>query len=183
MAFSAEYLEQLKTLHNKSSFGSGSDIPEIVKNILDKGQIKSFLDFGSGKGFTSQAIKKQYPDIQLYSYDPVTSPIQLPKEVDMVYSSDVLEHIEPDLLEKTLSELFLIAKKYQYHLIACHPAKKVLSDGRNAHLIIEKPEWWQYKIKKLGWTTEYEKVTERFVERLNINVVKYITVIKNEKSV
>ena len=77
---------------------------------------------------------------QVYNYDPVTSPIDLPKKADLVYSSDVLEHIEPDQLESVLNNLYSIADKYQYHLIACHPAKKKLSDGRNAHLIIEKPK-------------------------------------------
>jgi hypothetical protein len=30
--------------------------------------------------------------------------------------------------------------------IACYPAKKHLPDGRNAHLIIESPDWWRTKI-------------------------------------
>mgnify|MGYP007000267248 len=72
-----------------------------------------------------------------------TSPINLPEKTDLVYSSDVLEHIEVDQLETVIDKLYSIANKYQYHLIACHPAKKRLSDGRNAHLIIEKPEWWK----------------------------------------
>ena len=79
MAHSAEYLKQLKTLHSKSAFGSGADIPKIVKEILDSGEVNSFLDFGSGKGYLSQAISKEYPDIKLYTYDPVTSPIDLPE--------------------------------------------------------------------------------------------------------
>jgi hypothetical protein len=105
MSISNEYLNQLKILHSKSAFGSGSQIPEIVKNILDTGNIKSFLDFGSGKGFLSNQIAKEYPNIKLYTYDPVTSPIDLPINVDMTYSSDVLEHIEPDLLDETLQDL------------------------------------------------------------------------------
>jgi hypothetical protein len=28
-------------------------------------------------------------------------------------------------------------------LIACFKSKKSLPDGRNAHLIIETPDWWQ----------------------------------------
>jgi len=30
--------------------------------------------------------------------------------------------------------------------IACYHAKKHLPDGRNAHLIVESPEWWRDKI-------------------------------------
>ena len=114
----------------------------------------------------------------MYTYDPVTSPIDLPESVDMIYSSDVLEHVEPELIDKTLVDLFNRASKYQYHLIACHPAKKFLNDGRNAHLIIETPKWWKKKLKTFGWTVEYEEISERYIERLDINVIKYITVLK-----
>ena len=91
------------------------------------------------------------------------SPIEIPSQVDLVYSSDVLEHVEPDLIDETINHLFSISN-YQYHLIACHPAKKALSDGRNAHLIIEDPSWWLKKFEaQLGneWeivsTDDYEK--------------------------
>lgn len=182
MAFTAKYLEQLKDLHGKSNFGSGATLPKVVKQILDTGEIKSFLDFGSGKGYTSAIIKEQYPHIDLYTYDPVTSPIELPAQVDMTYSSDVLEHIEPKLLQKTLDDLFARTKKYQYHLIACHPAKKKLSDGRNAHLIIENPKWWKRKLQPYNWIIEHEKIDERYIERFDLNAIKYITVLKNETS-
>ena len=178
MAHSAEYLKQLKTLHSKSAFGSGADIPKIVKEILDSGEVNSFLDFGSGKGYLSQAISKEYPDIKLYTYDPVTSPIDLPDQVDMTYSSDVLEHVEIDMLEKTLDDLFNRTTKYQYHLIACHPAKKKLRDGRNAHLIIEDPKWWKRQLDRYNWTITYKNITERYVQKFDINVIKYITVLK-----
>tara|TARA_R110002153_G_scaffold104366_1_gene242139 strand:+ start:293 stop:832 length:540 start_codon:yes stop_codon:yes gene_type:complete len=178
MAVSKEYLEQLTELHNRSKFGSGESIPNIVSEILENKNITSILDFGSGKGLTSNALAEKYPDIKLYTYDPVTSPINLPQSVDMIYSSDVLEHVEPKLIDQTLTDLFNRASKYQYHLIACHPAKKKLNDGRNAHLIIETPSWWKSKLEMFGWTVEYEKITERYVEKFDINSIKYITVLK-----
>jgi len=178
MAHSAEYLKQLKTLHSNSAFGSGADIPAVVKEILDSGEVNSFLDFGSGKGYLSQAISEAYPHIKLYTYDPVTSPIDLPEQVDMTYSSDVLEHIEPELLQETLEDLFNRVTKYQYHLIACHPAKKILQDGRNAHLIVEQPKWWKKKLGQFRWKISHENIKERYVEKYDLNIVKYITVIK-----
>jgi hypothetical protein len=180
VAHSKEYLDQLRKLHKKTSFGSGREIPRIVSNIIEKQKIESFLDFGSGKGLLSNKLCSQYPDLTLYTYDPVTSPIELPDTVDMIYSSDVLEHIEPVLLDETLADLFNRATTYQYHLIACHPAKKHLADGRNAHLIIETPEWWKKKLSTFGWTVEFEETkTSVFDKRgLYIDIIKYITVLK-----
>ena len=51
--------------------------------------------------------------LNLYTYDPVTSPIELPSEVDITYSSDVLEHVEPKHIDQTLDKLFAITNLYK----------------------------------------------------------------------
>lgn len=163
MSFTPEYLDELKALHSKDAFGKASGIPDAVVELKAQHDFSSILDFGCGKGNTSKSFKQTWPDTEVFSYDPVMSPIEIPSQVDLVYSSDVLEHVEPDLIDETLDHLFSISN-YQYHLIACHPAKKALSDGRNAHLIIEEPSWWLQKFEAhLGndWeiisTDEYDK--------------------------
>ena len=125
----------------------------------------------------------QSDTMQIYSYDPITSPIELPDKVDLVYSRDVLEHIEPENIDATLERLFTIGQKYQHHLIACHPAKKGLADGRNAHLIIEKPEWWRNKIQAIpGWRIINDwstgPKTKHFKNNVTIDIVKYIVILE-----
>ena len=149
-----------------------------VQDLISKEGLASVLDFGCGKGMPFTQLKDV---ITVHNYDPVTSPIPLPNDSDIVYSSDVLEHIEVDQLDQVIDKLYNIASKYQYHLIACHPAKKKLSDGRNAHLIIEKPEWWKAildkKNKELGWEMISEESTDRMVSLKkgpDIRVIKYI---------
>ena len=65
MAHSKEYLKELQKLHSKSAFGSGKEIPQPVVELLDSGEVKSMLDFGSGKGLTSLTVKEKYPHISL----------------------------------------------------------------------------------------------------------------------
>ena len=182
MAHSKEYLEELKLLHNKKTFGLNKNIPDIVKKLIDEKNIKSFLDYGAGKGHTSNTISETYPDIELHTFDPATFPNPLPDQVELTYSSDVLEHIEPDLINETLQDLCNRSTRYQYHLIACHPAKKALSDGRNAHLIIESPKWWKNKIEALnGWNVIHEEITERHAKVKKgppRHVVKYIVILE-----
>jgi hypothetical protein len=92
-------------------------------------------------------------------------------------STDVLEHVEPVYLEETLK--FLSTKsRYIYHQIACSPAKLILPDGRNAHLIIEGQEWWRqkfldlnYKIISEDWL-EYTKFSKEL--RRDLLIKKYI---------
>jgi len=182
MSYSHEYLEELKVLHSKKTFGQNRNIPEVVHNLIQQHNIKSFLDFGAGKGLTSDTIKKEYPKIKLYTYDPATFPYPLPEKVELTYSSDVLEHIEPDLIDETLQDLSSRSTRYQYHLIACHPAKKALSDGRNAHLIVENPTWWKNKIEALdGWKIIFETIKERHAPVKKgppKHVVKYIVILE-----
>ncbi len=182
MAHTAEYVEELKKLHEKKSFGISSKIAKEVVECIEKYNVKSLLDFGCGKGYTLEAVKNRYPDIDCMGYDPGREGFdKLPDAVDFIYSSDVLEHIEPDQLDETLRDLYDRAGKAMYHLIACHPAKKELSDGRNAHLIIEKPEWWREKLTSLGWKIikeeikEYTTIPKKGGPRL---IVKYLVVIE-----
>jgi len=178
---SEEYKKQISTLHKKA-FGSGKDLhSELIKLLED--DINSALDFGCGKGHMTNAVKEQFSSLKLYSYDPITAPIELPKNVDLIFSSDVLEHIEPEYIDETLDKLFSIATKTQYHLIACSPAKKTLPDGRNAHLIIESPQWWKNKLSKYSWTFEYEEIQERDVQRADrvLHVIKYIVVLRKNQ--
>ena len=49
---------------------------------------------------------------------------------------------------------------YIYHLISCAPAKLILPDGRNAHLIQQEPDWWKQKHLDLG----YEIIKEEYRE-------------------
>lgn len=184
MAHSSDYVKELEKLHSRKTFGSAGSVPNIVKEIVESHNIKSVLDYGAGKGNTSAAFRNQYPDLIVHSFDPVTFPGPLPETVELIYSSDVLEHVEPELIDKTLNDLCSIATKYQYHLIACHPAKKALSDGRNAHLIIESPKWWKRKIESLsGWKIVNEDIleyTSTVKKGPPLNITKYIVVLVKE---
>ena len=160
---SKEYQAELEKLHSsRASFGLGRKIPRDVRKMIKIGSIKSVLDYGCGKG--KPFSQWENDKLKVFNYDPVTSPIELPDQVDLVHSNDVLEHVEPGLLQDVIDKFFSIGQKYQYHLIACHPAKKKLSDGRNAHLIIEQPDWWRAKIKNPNWKIIHEEVINRTVQ-------------------
>lgn len=182
MNISQEYIKELKTLHEKKSFGISSKIPDEVINCIEKYNIKSLLDFGCGKGHTLEAFKKNFPNIECIGYDPAREGYNtLPESIDFIYSSDVLEHIEPDQLDDTLFDLYSRVNKAMYHLIACHPAKKALSDGRNAHLIIETPEWWRKKLTSLGWNIVSESIKEYTTQPKKgpeLFITKYIVIIE-----
>lgn len=187
---SKDYVEQLKVLHDGKTFGTAARLPEDFVKIVEEKGVKSILDFGCGKGNTTIAMQEKWPDMKIYSYDPVTAPIDLPEQVDMVYSSDVLEHVEPNEIDETLDNLFSISN-HQYHYIACHLAKKTLTDGRNAHLIVEPSAWWEEKMNNnLGdsWQmthsetkTKVGKTKKPFMGSTTVVQEKYLVILERVK--
>ena len=158
MTTSEQYRKLLQSQHQNNNWGSSRDIPEMAQSCIDIYSPSSILDFGAGKGLVTAALVSDYPDIDVQGYEPSRSQDVLPDKVDMVFSKDVLEHIEPDRLEYVLSDLHRRTSKVQFHLIACHKAIHFLEDGRNAHLIIETPDWWQRKFRSLGFRIVEEAV-------------------------
>lgn len=148
---SNEYLEQIKQLHESdSSWGNRIAIPKKIVSLIEQFNPKTILDFGCGKGYLTAALQEKYSDIVIHGWDPSRhSYSDLPESVDMIFSIDVLEHVEPAFLEGTLLNLMHRTNKLMYHFIACYPAHAMLADGRNAHLIVEGPAWWRDKFLAL----------------------------------
>ena len=71
----------------------------------------------------------------------------------------IRDSIEPVYLDQTLQYLST-KSRYIYHLIALSPAKLILPDGRNAHLILESADWWRDKFLKLGYKIHGEHYME-----------------------
>lgn len=140
-------------IHKSTPFGKRSKIPKELKKFLEKINPKSLCDFGCGKGNLIEIFKESYPAIQITGYDPANEKFNDPidgKFFDLLISTDVLEHVEPEYIDITLNYL-ADKSRYIYHKIALSPAKLILPDGRNAHLIQESPDWWRKKFLDLDY--------------------------------
>ena len=106
-------------------------------------------DYGAGKKRLYESLEKLNNSPQEYfPYDPAFPEYGEPKSADLVCCIDVLEHIEPDLIDNVIKELSLITTNIGFYTIHMGPAGKVLSDGRNAHLIQQPSSWWLEKLVK-----------------------------------
>jgi len=148
MIIDPNYQAQLAEMHSQGRFVRGSKTFGSVQPFLTQYQLTSVLDFGCGHGALMASIQQAYPDMRVEGYDPGNpAHNRVPKRsFDAVVSADVFEHIEPKHFVETLrliSDKMIIAGWFR---IACYPAKKHLPDGRNAHLIIESPDWWREQL-------------------------------------
>lgn len=154
---SREYLEEQKKLHAspRGYGGKGNKWAEVVVGLAAHYKCASILDYGCGQGTLAIALKQLGRDCR--QYDPaIPKHAAMPEPSDLVVCTDVIEHIEPDCLDSVLKHLRMLTKKALFFVAATRPASKTLSDGRNAHLIIESAEWWAAKVSAAGFTIRPE---------------------------
>lgn len=146
--------------------GFGGDGKKHAERVLEFAQeigAKSIVDYGCGEGTLKPALQRLGWSGFLCEYDPAMKGKEaLPKPAHLLVCTDVLEHIEPDRLERVMRHQFLVAERGAFVTIATRPANKVLPDGRNAHLIQENPDWWSEKIIAAGWeiSRRFDKMKE-----------------------
>lgn len=143
MLISDEYREQNKRLHSQGNYGvSGSKWAEPVRSLASTLGTQDILDYGCGRRTLESSL-----GFAIRNYDPCIEGLDSPPDAaQIVVCTDVLEHIEPQHLESVLDDLERVTLGVGFFVIANRPAKKTLSDGRNAHLIQEGPRWWLPKL-------------------------------------
>ncbi len=146
--YSKQYLAELKELHYdpKRPNGFGGKVKDLgqAHNYINYWMPSNCLDYGCGKGVILSHLNEKFPNTEFIGYDPAL-PMWDNKptnKFDMVFSNDVLEHIEPNFINSVLQDIDQYATKYIWLRIDTQPARKELSDGRNAHLIIQNESWW-----------------------------------------
>jgi hypothetical protein len=150
-----EYRNMNKELHDTNKYygTSGHRYLGAIIDVAKVIQTQDILDYGCGK--STLANNLPFP---IKQYDPaVPKHSELPKPADLVVCTDVLEHIEPECVDDVIDHLASVTRIACFITVAIRPAKKFLSDGRNAHLIQALPIWW---IKKLEARFEVKDLKE-----------------------
>ncbi len=142
---SEEYRKMQEELHQNPNYGVASvQYAPIVVQVLDQVRPAELLDYGAGKGRLGETLKTLMPNPpQIRHYDPARPEwAATPQPAPFVTCIDVLEHIEPELLDNVLDDLQRVTSGHGVFTVHTGPAIKVLADGRNAHLIQQPPAWW-----------------------------------------
>jgi hypothetical protein len=161
---SDDYRKQQEKLHENPNYGVASvQFAPMVTKIINQTQVDELLDIGAGKCRLFENIKPDHR-MKLQAYDPAIPELSAdPRPMQMTTCIDVLEHIEPELLDNFLD--FLRDKTLEIGFFTVHtgPAMKVLPDGRNAHLIQQPPAWWLPKILDRFELQTFQKMENGFM--------------------
>ena len=140
-----DYRKMQQQLHENPKYGVASvHYAPMVAQVVETLGAREMLDYGAGKGrlgTTLREIMKNPPAIR--HYDPAIPEWSArPEPCGLVACIDVLEHIEPDLLDHVLDDLQRVVAGVGVFTVHIGAAQKVLPDGRNAHLIQQPAAWW-----------------------------------------
>lgn len=141
---SEAYRQMQQALHQNPNYGVASlAFAPTVAEVIRQSGIRSVSDYGAGKKNLLKGLAQAgVAQLQYHPYDPAFPEYGSPQPADLVCCIDVLEHVEPELLDNVLQELARITVNLGFFSIHQGPAAKVLSDGRNAHLIQQPSSWW-----------------------------------------
>jgi len=140
-----EYRQMQQKLHENPAYGVASvGYAPLVAQFIEQFGVTEMLDYGAGKGRLGAALRSQLRrPLQIHHYDPAIAEWSAaPEPCGFVACIDVLEHIEPALIENVLDDLKRVTAGGGVFTVHTGPAVKFLSDGRNAHLIQQPPSWW-----------------------------------------
>lgn len=145
---SEAYRAEQQALHQNPNYGVASlGFAPTVKQLFERTKAKSISDYGAGKCNLRRGLNEAgLADFEYFPYDPAFPEYGLPTPADLVTCIDVLEHIEEPFLDNVLNDLQVIVRRVGFFSIHSGPAIKVLSDGRNAHLIQQPSSWWLPKL-------------------------------------
>lgn len=163
-------LEMYKQMHAEGHFPGHSTEKnsDAIKSLIDRYKAETILDFGSGKGeqYTVLKLHEKWGVPMPKRYDPAVPGLdKMPGAFDLfdgVICCDVLEHLEGHELREAIFHASLRATKFCFFSVNVKPAKKLLPDGRNAHLTIQTPEWWTGHIMACQFHNSPAEISVRF---------------------
>jgi 2-polyprenyl-3-methyl-5-hydroxy-6-metoxy-1,4-benzoquinol methylase len=144
---SSEYKSTLNDTHKltNNQWGGGHSVDKLPKyeSVLKSLEVKTILDYGCANGKFKIYMNKKKPDYTVFEYDPgIVGKDTLPLPCDYVVCCDVMEHVEPDLLDNVMTHLKSLVVKGGFFNISTKEAVTLLADGTNAHKIVKDGDWW-----------------------------------------
>lgn len=161
MLITPEYVKEQKKLHLSPDYGNqaGQKHAYLVAGIALLEDCELILDYGCGKGTLKKELDRIVPcdygkiPFECYEYDPAIPGKDFePSPANLVVCLDVMEHIEPQCLDDVIKHIKKLTLKFLFVDVSTKFTHHYhLSDGRNAHLIVNDDAWWKELFTRHGF--------------------------------
>jgi hypothetical protein len=125
---------------------------EMIAKLIRLYGATSVLDYGCGRADAYRSPHMLWRQWGLkwnnvHLYDPAFEQYAVPpRRADAVLSSDVLEHIPEEDVDRLIADLFLHARRFVWASVCCRPARKTFpGTDTNLHVTIRPFDWWHEK--------------------------------------
>ena len=139
-------------MHDAKSLGGDTWRAHLgqLTSVIPDLRSKTILDFDCGpKGGLAAEFGSQ-----VTSYDPYVSQFSSDpwsKKFDVLFSSDVLEHMTKVQIRSLTKRIREAGPSYVFLIASTRAAHKRLPNGANAHLTIQPARWWlRFLSQELG---------------------------------
>ena len=132
---------------NKWNGKSSREWITTIDALILKYDCKTILDYGCGQ---AQYWPQQWIDMGIQGYDPCVERFAMePKPADLVFCTDVLEHIPESATDMVLERINSLTGKIAFIEICFDAGGYTLPDGvNNVHPNVKSREWWFERIKR-----------------------------------
>lgn len=150
---SEAYKDLCTEMHRSTKWGKhGHEYTSEFLPYVIKRKCSEILDYGCGRNTVRTHLAQIAPSITVRSFDPAIPEFSaLPQPAQFVLCVNVMEHVEEEFVPNVLSHIHSLSQRGAFFNIALSESKKVLPDGRNAHITVQEPKWWVERIRKLPW--------------------------------
>ena len=151
------HINGTETLSGSATFLGYSLVKWVhkIRKIIHSTNSKTLIDYGCGKALlynnkinfqnqTFNNVQEYWGVKDVFLYDPAVEKysIQPVEKVDGIICTDVIEHIPEEDIIVFIDNLFKLANKFVFLVIATRLAGKYFDDGKNIHLCIKTEKEW-----------------------------------------
>lgn len=113
--------------------------------LRDKIGAARVVDYGCGRGTLADALEER--GFKVTRFEPGLPEFSAsPESADAVVSTDVLEHVEPEMIDAVLRDIRRLGPKGAFLVIATRRGKRRLPDGSDPHRLVRSAGWWREKL-------------------------------------
>ncbi len=162
---------------NKKSDNSWNYGITVVDNLINNFEFKTVLDAGCGssdvvryflsKGYSARGIELSRSVLKQYARDLLSKKIvtqgslaKLPypdNSFDVIFSSEVLEHIPEEDISEVVNEFYRVSKKIIFLTISLRPS----SNFNKYHITLKDRDWWENQFQNAGFIKD-----DTFIKKL-----------------